>query len=117
MIFIEMCIRDRLQKQGVKAKPFLAKYYGTGGKKCEITTEEQANALKAVSYTHLHRLQRIGAHQLRKPLVVVCRGILHRLHFVQRHIYAASGQCPGGFAPGQSGPYYRNFTHYFALFS
>lgn len=36
-----------LQKQGVKAKPFLAKYYGTGGKKCEITTEEQANALKA----------------------------------------------------------------------
>ena len=64
-----------------------------------------------------HRLQRIGAHQLRKPLVVVCRGIFLRLHFVQRHIYAASGQCPGGFAPGQSGPYYRNFTHYFALFS
>ena len=38
-----------LQKQGVKAKPFLAKYYGTGGKKCEITTEEQANALKAAA--------------------------------------------------------------------
>lgn len=38
-----------LQKQGVKAKPFLAKYYGTGGKKCEITTEEQANALKAAT--------------------------------------------------------------------
>lgn len=31
-----------LQKRAVKAKPFLAKYYGTGGKKCEITTEEQA---------------------------------------------------------------------------
>lgn len=38
-----------LQKQGVKSKPFLAKYYGTGGKKCEITTEEQANALKAAA--------------------------------------------------------------------
>ena len=38
-----------LQKQGVKAKPFLAKYYGAGGKKCEITTEEQANALKAAA--------------------------------------------------------------------
>ena len=38
-----------LQKQGVKAKPFLAKYYGTGGKKCEITTEEQANALRAAA--------------------------------------------------------------------
>lgn len=38
-----------LQKQGVKAKPFLAKYYDTGGKKCEITTEEQANALKAAA--------------------------------------------------------------------
>ena len=38
-----------LQKQGVKAKPFLAKYYGTGGKKREITTEEQANALKAAA--------------------------------------------------------------------
>lgn len=38
-----------LQKQGVKAKPFLAKYYGIGGKKCEITTEEQANALKAAA--------------------------------------------------------------------
>ena len=38
-----------LQKQGVKAKPFLAKYYGTGGKKCEIITEEQANALKAAA--------------------------------------------------------------------
>lgn len=38
-----------LQKQGVKDKPFLAKYYGTGGKKCEITTEEQANALKAAA--------------------------------------------------------------------
>lgn len=38
-----------LQKQGVKAKPFLAKYYGTGGKKCEIATEEQANALKAAA--------------------------------------------------------------------
>ena len=38
-----------LQKQGVKAKPLLAKYYGTGGKKCEITTEEQANALKAAA--------------------------------------------------------------------
>lgn len=36
-----------LAKQGAKAKPFLAKYYGTGGKKCEISTEEQANALKA----------------------------------------------------------------------
>ena len=35
-----------LAKQGAKAKPFTAKYYGTGGKKCEITTEEQANALK-----------------------------------------------------------------------
>ena len=38
-----------LQKQGVKAKPFLAKYYDTGGTKCEITTEEQANALKAAA--------------------------------------------------------------------
>ena len=38
-----------LQKQGVKAKPFLAKDYGTGGKKCEITTEEQANALRAAA--------------------------------------------------------------------
>ena len=27
----------------------MAKYYGTGGKKCEITTEEQANALKAAA--------------------------------------------------------------------
>ena len=35
-----------LAKQGAKAKPFTAIYYGTGGKKCEITTEEQANALK-----------------------------------------------------------------------
>ena len=35
-----------LAKHGAKAKPFTAKYYGTGGKKCEITTEEQANALK-----------------------------------------------------------------------
>ena len=33
-------------KQGVSAKPFTAKYYGTGGKKCEISTAEQANALK-----------------------------------------------------------------------
>lgn len=38
-----------LAKQGAKAKPFTAKYYGTGGKKCEITTEEQANALKAAA--------------------------------------------------------------------
>lgn len=38
-----------LQKQGAKTKPFTAKYYGTGGKKCEITTEEQANALKAAA--------------------------------------------------------------------
>ena len=35
-----------LAKQGVSAKPFTAKYYGTGGKKCEISTAEQANALK-----------------------------------------------------------------------
>lgn len=35
-----------LAKQGVSAKPFIAKYYGTGGKKCEISTAEQANALK-----------------------------------------------------------------------
>lgn len=38
-----------LAKQGAKAKPFTAKYYGTGGKKCEITSEEQANALKAAA--------------------------------------------------------------------
>lgn len=38
-----------LAKQGAKAKSFTAKYYGTGGKKCEITTEEQANALKAAA--------------------------------------------------------------------
>lgn len=38
-----------LAKQGAKTKPFTAKYYGTGGKKCEITTEEQANALKAAA--------------------------------------------------------------------
>ena len=38
-----------LAKQGAKTKPFTAKYYGTGGKKCEITSEEQANALKAVA--------------------------------------------------------------------
>lgn len=35
-----------LAKRGVSAKPFTAKYYGTGGKKCEISTAEQANALK-----------------------------------------------------------------------
>ena len=35
-----------LAKQGVSAKPFTAKYYGTGGKRCEISTAEQANALK-----------------------------------------------------------------------
>lgn len=35
-----------LAKQGVSAKPFTAKYYGTGGKKCEISTAEQAYALK-----------------------------------------------------------------------
>lgn len=35
-----------LAKQGVSEKPFTAKYYGTGGKKCEISTAEQANALK-----------------------------------------------------------------------
>ena len=38
-----------LAKQGAKTKPFIAKYYGTGGKKCEITSEEQANALKAAA--------------------------------------------------------------------
>lgn len=38
-----------LAKQGTKTKPFTAKYYGTGGKKCEITSEEQANALKAAA--------------------------------------------------------------------
>ena len=38
-----------LQKQGVKSKPFLAKYYGTCGKKWEITSDEQANALKAAA--------------------------------------------------------------------
>ena len=38
-----------LAKQGAKTKPFSAKYYGTGGKKCEITSEEQANALKAAA--------------------------------------------------------------------
>jgi len=38
-----------LAKQGAKTKPFTAKYYGTGGKKCEITSEEQANALKAAA--------------------------------------------------------------------
>ena len=38
-----------LVKQGAKTKPFTAKYYGTGGKKCEITSEEQANALKATA--------------------------------------------------------------------
>ena len=38
-----------LAKQGAKTKPFTAKYYGTGGKKCEITSEEQANSLKAAA--------------------------------------------------------------------
>lgn len=38
-----------LAKQGAKTKPFTAKYYGTSGKKCEITSEEQANALKAAA--------------------------------------------------------------------
>ena len=38
-----------LAKQGAKTKPFTAKYYGTGGKKCEITSEGQANALKAAA--------------------------------------------------------------------
>ena len=38
-----------LAKQGAKTKPFTAKYYGTGGKKREITSEEQANALKAAA--------------------------------------------------------------------
>lgn len=38
-----------LAKQGAKTKPFTAKYYGTGGKKCEITSEEQADALKAAA--------------------------------------------------------------------
>lgn len=38
-----------LAKQGAKTKPFTAKYYGTGGKKCEITSEEQANALKVAA--------------------------------------------------------------------
>lgn len=38
-----------LAKQGAKTKPFTAKYYGTGGKKCEIISEEQANALKAAA--------------------------------------------------------------------
>ena len=38
-----------LAKQGAKTKPFTAKYYGTGGKKYEITSEEQANALKAAA--------------------------------------------------------------------
>lgn len=38
-----------LAKQGAKTKPFTAKYYGTGCKKCEITSEEQANALKAAA--------------------------------------------------------------------
>ena len=38
-----------LGKQGAKTKPLTAKYYGTGGKKCEITSEEQANALKAAA--------------------------------------------------------------------
>ncbi len=38
-----------LAKQGAKTKPFTAKYYGTGGRKCEITSEEQANALKAAA--------------------------------------------------------------------
>ena len=38
-----------LAKHGAKTKPFTAKYYGTGGKKCEITSEEQANALKAAA--------------------------------------------------------------------
>lgn len=38
-----------LAKQGAKTKPFTAKYYGTGGKKCEITSEEHANALKAAA--------------------------------------------------------------------
>ena len=38
-----------LAKQGAKTKPFTAKYYGTGGKKCEITSEEQANALNAAA--------------------------------------------------------------------
>lgn len=38
-----------LAKQGAKTKPFTAKYYGTGGKKCEVTSEEQANALKAAA--------------------------------------------------------------------
>lgn len=38
-----------LAKQGAKTKPFTAKYYGTGGKKCEITSVEQANTLKAAA--------------------------------------------------------------------
>lgn len=48
-----------LAKQGAKTKPFTAKYYGTGGKKCEITSEEQANALKAAAEKEPFLIKRI----------------------------------------------------------
>ena len=48
-----------LAKQGAKTKPFTAKYYGTGGKKCEITSEEQANALKAAAEREPFIIKRI----------------------------------------------------------
>ena len=39
-------LEAQLSKQNRKAKPFLAKYYGSNGKKQEITTGEQAEALR-----------------------------------------------------------------------
>ena len=39
-------LEAQLSKQNSKAKPFLAKYYGSNGKKQEITTGEQAEALR-----------------------------------------------------------------------
>ena len=39
-------LEAQLSKQNSKVKPFLAKYYGSNGKKQEITTGEQAEALR-----------------------------------------------------------------------
>ena len=41
------------------------------------------------------RLERIGADQLRKALIVVGGGVLLRLHLVERNRHARIGQCPG----------------------
>ena len=79
-----------LQKQGVKAKPFLAKYYGTGGKKCEITTEEQANALKAAAEKEPFIIEYKDGHAAEEP-----RAALYHLHF-------AAGCLPAVWLPGQA---------------